>query len=198
MLLGLTGGIASGKSSVSKILSKIYHYPIIDADQLAKAIVKPGQKALLTIQDCFGSAYIKKDGTLDRDRLGTLVRHDKKALEQLNAITHPAIEQGFKEQVLHYRQTGEKHIVYDCPLLFEANQAHLVDQSLLIVTDFTIRLERLMLRDKIDRATAKQKIAIQLADDKKIQLADHVLYNNGSFSQLETAVAIFVQKNLAK
>ncbi len=191
-ILGLTGGIASGKSTVSRILKEEYHLPIIDADELAKAAVCAGSTGLLNIQKYFGTEYLLENGEMNRKKMGALVRRDEKARRALNAIVHPLVYEGFYLEKEKLRSVGHSLIVYDCPLLFEENLQHLVDLSLLIITEKKIRATRLMVRDSISENSAYEKMAIQMPDEQKEPLADLVLYNNGNFEDLKESVAQLV------
>lgn len=191
-MIGLTGGIASGKSTVSQMLKEEHHLPIIDADDLAKAAVAAGTIGLERIAQHFGQDYILKNGEMDRNKMGDLVRRDEKARRDLNAIVHPLVSDSFFSEKERLTREGHSLIVYDCPLLFEENLSHLVDSSVLIVADQKVRASRLMERDGITEDIAYEKMAIQMPDDQKEALADIVLHNNGNLKDLKKAVAQLV------
>lgn len=191
-ILGLTGGIASGKSTIAQILKEEHHLPIIDADHLAKAAVAAGSVGLKRIVRHFGEGYILENGEMDRKKMGELVRHNEKALRDLNAIVHPLVSDAFFTEKEKLNKEGHSLIVYDCPLLFEENLQHLVDVSLLVITDHKIRVARLMERDGILEGVANEKMAIQMTDVQKEPLADMVLYNNGNLEDLKNTVAQLV------
>ena len=191
-IIGLTGGIASGKSTVSQMLREEHHLPIIDADHLAKAAVAVGTVGLERIAQHFGQDYILKNGELDRNKMGGLVRRDEKARRDLNAIVHPLVSDSYFAEKERLAREGHSLIVYDCPLLFEENLSHLVDSSVLIVADPKVRASRLMERDGISEDIAYEKMAIQMPDDQKESLADIVLHNNGNLEDLKKTVAQLV------
>ena len=199
-IIGLTGGIASGKSTVSKILSDHYGYPIVDADRIAREVVAVGSDGLSQIESVFGSEYMTKTGEMDRIKMGTLIRNDPNAKKKLEAITHPLIHDTVLQQFENYRRSGSRVAIYDCPLLFEAKQTDLVDAVLLVCVDPDIRIRRLMARDQISETIAKQKIAIQLSNREKQQQAMALniplatIDNSSDLDQLE----IEIQKALSK
>lgn len=191
-VIGLTGGIASGKSVVSSYLSRIHHLPIIDADRISHAVVMPGGTAIAQIKDTFGRRYITAEGGMDREAMGQRICEDEAAKKALEAILHPAITQCVLEEMDAYRAAGESLIVYDCPLLYEAHQEELVDEVMVVVTNLATRVKRLMDRDGIDEKLARQKIAIQLSDGDKMAKADVVLHNDGTPEDLEKALDHYI------
>lgn len=197
-IVGLTGGIASGKSAVSAILREKYRLPVVDADQLARAVVAPGSPGIAAIEAAFGPGVIGADGAMDREKMGALMRADAGARARLNAITHPLVEAAYKEAIEGYRQAGEAVVIYDCPLLFEADQQAQVDTVLLVTADEALRISRIVDRDGCDEATARQKIAIQMPEEEKVALADVVIYNDGSLGNLAACVDDYVGGLLKK
>jgi dephospho-CoA kinase len=119
LVVGLTGGIATGKSTVSSLL-KASHIPIVDADIIAREVVAPGTPALKQIEQTFGAEILKEDGTLDRPKLGSIIFSDPKARAKLNAIVHPAVRRGMFWAVVGHWWAGEKLCVMDVPLLIES------------------------------------------------------------------------------
>jgi dephospho-CoA kinase len=118
-VVGLTGGIATGKSTVSKLLSGVHHIPVVDADILAREAVAPGTSGLSRIVSLFGPSILLPDGTLDRKKLGSIIFNDEARRKQLNAIVHPAVRWRMLIAVLKYWLKGEKACVLDVPLLVE-------------------------------------------------------------------------------
>lgn len=194
MIIGLTGSIASGKSTVSKMLKEL-GYPIIDADLVARVVVEKGTKTLETIKEIFGEEVISKDGTLNREKLGNIIfssPHDRK---QLNDIMHPAIREEMLRQKDVLLQEGYDTIVMDIPLLFESKLQSYVNKILVVTVTEDIQLERLMARNNYSLEEAKARIQSQLPLSIKEKGADAVIYNNGTLAntheQLKKILAIW-------
>ncbi|WP_391116352.1 dephospho-CoA kinase [Psychrobacillus sp. L3] len=179
MIIGLTGSIASGKSTVSKMLKEL-GYPIIDADLVARVVVEKGTETLETIKDIFGEVIISKEGTLNREKLGDIIfssPHDRK---QLNDIMHPAIREEMLRQKDALLQEGYDTIVMDIPLLFESKLQSYVNKILVVTVTEETQLERLMARNNYSLEDAKARIQSQLPLSIKEKGADAVIYNNGT------------------
>lgn len=186
-LIGLTGGIASGKSTAGRML-KDAGVAVIDADVLARDAVAPGSAALTAIVDRFGDVLLE-GGTLDRKRLGTIVFANEEARKELNAIVHPAVAQLAFERLDELRQRGEAVAVYEVPLLFENNLDGMMDATLLIALDEETQLRRVMQRDGLDEAAARARINSQMPLAQKRQRATVVVDNGGSVADLAAALA---------
>ncbi|MEG2650655.1 MAG: dephospho-CoA kinase [Eubacterium sp.] len=193
-VIGLTGGIASGKSTVSRILREEFGIPIVDADQISRDVVAPGGAALERIAEAFGSEYLLPGGGLDRKRMGALICEDTKAKNRLEGILHPIIEHHVENIIADYRARGTDLIVYDCPLLLEARQERFVDSVALVVTDIALRVRRLMERDGITEDEARKKIAIQMSDGDKQRYADFLISNDGDEEALREALSRWVMR----
>lgn len=177
-IIGLTGGIASGKSSVSKMLSDL-GAAIIDADVIARDVVQPGQKVFQKIIEEFGDNILKADGTIDRKKLGYLVFNDRDKLNMLNSITHPEIIRIIEERVEDIRTEGKYDvIVIDAPLLLESGMKTMVDEVWLVFADMDTQLKRLMLRDGLDIDTARDRIMSQMPMEEKIKLSHRIIDNS--------------------
>ena len=133
MIIGLTGSIASGKSTVSKMLQNS-GYPIIDADLVARLVVEPGSETLTQIEQAFGPDVIQADGTMDRAKVGEIIFNDPASRKILNDIIHPAIRQEMLRQRQEFLEQGFKTIIMDIPLLFESRLQHLVDKILVVAS----------------------------------------------------------------
>lgn len=181
-LVGLTGGIASGKSVVSNYL-KQKGIPIIDADVVAREVVEPGTKGLQKIVDHFGTDYLTSEQTLDRKKLGQLIFSNEAAREQLAVFLDQAILDRMQELTAAYRTRQEPLIVWDMALLIEKNYQSLVDEVLLVSVAPDIQVERLMARDHISAKEAKQKIASQLPLQEKKRFADLWIDNSGTLDE---------------
>lgn len=182
MIIGLTGSIASGKSTVSKMLEEL-GYPIIDADQVARLVVEPGQETLVKIAALFGQEVIKEDGTMDRAKVGELIFNDPASRKSLNDVIHPAIRQKMLRQRSELLEQGHETIIMDIPLLFESRLQHFVDKILVVSVTEENQLNRLMERNELSEKEARARIASQLPMSVKEEGADAVIYNNGTFDE---------------
>ncbi|NSL51520.1 dephospho-CoA kinase [Calidifontibacillus erzurumensis] len=192
-IIGLTGGIASGKSTVAKML-KNYGIPIIDADVIAREVVEVGEEAYYKIVEAFGKDILHEDGTIHREKLGAIVFNDEEQRKKLNSIVHPAVRTRMNELKQKYIEGGEKTIVLDIPLLFESKLTHLVDKIILVYVDYDVQVKRLMERNHFTREQAEARIKAQMPLKDKISLADAVLYNNGTISETEKQLAEVLKK----
>lgn len=182
ILVGLTGGIASGKSTVSAAFVGL-GATLVDADLLAREVVAPGTEGLALIVEHFGEGVLDAQGALDRKRLGEIVFADKSKRETLEAITHPRIFQRFLQATEDGRARGLPALIYDAPLLIERKLHLMVDTVVVVWVPHEVQLQRLMARDQIDRAAAELRLAAQMPLDDKRALADHVIDNSGSREQ---------------
>lgn len=187
MILGLTGGIASGKSSVADCLVAC-GATLVSADLLAREVVSTGSPTLAQVADAFGAAMLRPDGSLDREALARKVFADPAARHQLEAIIHPAIAALAESRLAVLRRTPHALIVYEAPLLFEAGAQGRVDRVLVVVIDPALQLTRLRQREKLDELGAQQRIAAQWPQADKVALADFVIDNSGSL--LETRAMV--------
>jgi dephospho-CoA kinase len=179
-LVGLTGGLASGKSTVSRQLAELGCH-VIDADMLARAVVAPGEPALQTIVQAFGRAVLRPDGTLDRARLGALVFADAEKRKRLEAITHPAIQARRQAALAELAAEGyDGLVVQDAALLIEVGGAAHVDRLVVVYADRAVQRERLMRRDRLDAAEAERRLATQMPLAAKVRLAHYVIDNSDS------------------
>lgn len=186
--VGLTGGIATGKSTVSEMLRR-RGARLVDADRIAREVVKPGQKGNEQVWRRFGEQVFHPDGSLDRKALGAIVFRDKSARQDLNRILHPLIMQRMREEKDHWEKIDPCQVVImDIPLLIEENLTSLVDQVIVVYVTESIQLKRLMNRDQIDETEAKQKIAAQMPIEMKKTFADIVIDNSGSLTNTERQV----------
>lgn len=182
MIIGLTGSIASGKSTVSKMLEDL-GYPIIDADLVARKVVEPGSETLNEIEALFGSEVIREDGTMNREKVGALIFTDPLKRKQMNDIIHPAIRREMLRQRSAFMAEGHKTIVMDIPLLFESKLQHFVDKILVVSVTEDNQLSRLMERNGLNEKDARSRIGSQLPMSVKEEGADAVIYNNGSIEE---------------
>lgn len=180
-VIGLTGGIACGKSMISAYLAQ-KGIPVIDGDLVARQIVEPGTKGLAQIVDTFGAEYLHADGTLNRAMLGSRVFADKEALQQLNAITKPLLLEAFKTQINALQ--AHPMIVLDVALLLEDHDyKELADQVWVVTVSPVQQLARLMKRNSYTVEEAQNRINAQMSNEERIQYADAVIDNNGTMSE---------------
>lgn len=182
-IIGLTGGIASGKSTASSIL-KSFGAKIIDADILARKVVEKGQPALENIINTFGNSILNSQGELNRRVLGEIVFDNQENLKKLNQIVHPAVNFLALSLFEKERIKGKEKIVYDCPLLIEEKLLYLVDQVWLIYINEETQLKRLMKRDKFTKDQAMKRINNQMPLVEKIKYADVIIDNSGGTDDL--------------
>lgn len=191
--LGLTGGIASGKSAVSRQL-RAAGVPVIDADVIARAIVAPGQPALAAIVAEFGPSMLLPTGALDRQALGQVVFADPAKLARLNAIDRPYLRQAILAALDAAAKPGVPLVVGDIPLLYEADFTPYFDGVAVVTVSAATQLRRLMARDGLSRTAAEQRIAAQLPLAEKVAKADFVIENDGSPEQREQQVATLLKR----
>ena len=182
MIIGLTGSIASGKSTVSQLL-KEKGYAIIDADIVARLVVEPGSNTLKEITNQFGSEVLHADGTLNREALGTMIFHNPVKRKQLNELMHPAIRNEMIKQRDELKNQGLETIIMDIPLLFESRLQHFVEKILVVSVSEEIQLERLIKRNSLSKEEAEIRIKSQLPVSEKEKGSDAVIYNNGSIEE---------------
>lgn len=189
-IIGLTGGIASGKSTVSNIL-KSKGYKIIDADIIAREVVEIGKPAYKEIVEYFGKTILNKDYTIDRKKLGSIVFTDNKLLKKLNNITHPYIFKHIKEYI---DENSEENVIFlDIALLFEEldkikKHNILLDEIWLVYIGKDTQIERLMKRNNYTMKEAKQRIEAQISMEEKYKKADRIIDNRRSILDLENNI----------
>lgn len=185
LTIGLTGGISSGKSTITSwFLEK--GIIVLDADQIVRQLQKPGSQLLYDLAHEFGPSVILENGELARDVLGSIIFHDESAKQKLNAMIHPLVKQKLVEGMEQAKARGEQLVVLDVPLLFESGFESLVDRTLVVYVPREIQVKRLMKRDQIDESYALAKINSQMSLEKKRDLADYVLNNEYSMRELRT------------
>jgi dephospho-CoA kinase len=187
MILGVTGGIASGKSTVTKIFRSL-GAAVVSADELAREAVRPGGETLRLLVERFGARILLPDGTLDRKTLAARIFADPQQREDLNRITHPAVAALSVERLAQLVARGEPLIVYEAPLLFEAGAERRVDAVLVVRIDPLLQLQRLGERDGIGEKEARDRIAAQMPQEEKVARADYVIDNSGSPEETEAQV----------
>lgn len=182
-VVGLTGGIATGKSTFSAAL-RARAVPVVDADALARAAVAPGAPALADIAREFGPAVLAPDGGLDRKRMASLVFADPGARKRLEAITHPAVRRAMAEETAQLAAAGHDLAFYDTPLLFEIGLDRILDCVVVVWAPPAVQRARLASRDGLGPADADARLAAQLPIDEKAARADFVVENVGAIAEL--------------
>jgi len=177
-VLGLTGGIGSGKSLVAQMFADL-GAEVVDADQLARDVVEPGQPALAEITSAFGRDILQPDGRLDRGKLGRLIFADPAARTRLDAITHPRIRERMDAEVAA-RRSRPGVLILDIPLLYETDRTSAVDKVIVVWVDVETQQRRLSQRDGLGLKETQQRIDAQMPLDAKRARADHVIDNTGS------------------
>jgi len=188
LILGVTGGIASGKSAVARMLEES-GAPALDFDFIARQIVEPGKPAFEEIVALFGGKVLQRDRSLDRKKLASIVFQDEHKRKALENITHPRIVDAFLDQVGEITHRDPYAIIQAViPLLFEANLRHLVHKVLFVYIPREMQIERLMKRDGISREAAQNILKAQLPIDEKLGYADYVIHNEGTLEDTRKQV----------
>jgi dephospho-CoA kinase len=188
LVVGLTGNIGSGKSTVARRLAAL-GATIIDADELARQAVEIGTPALRRITERWGAEVLAPDGLLDRAALRRRVFHDATELEALNQIVHPAVTQLRDDQVAAAQARGDRVVICDIPLLFERRLADEFDRIVLVDAPRPLRLERLVRERGLEETEALDMITAQMPAELKRARADHVINNTGTLAELDVRVA---------
>lgn len=184
---GLTGGIATGKSTVASMLREL-GAKIIDADQLAREIVEPGQEAWQEIIEAFGKEILRTDKSIDREKLRKIVFKDETARRRLESVTHPRIRALAQRKMQNLGAQGAEVLVYEAPLLFE-NRVHLwLRPVILVACDPATQRTRLRERDRLNDDEIEQHLKAQMSLEEKRRLADYIIENSGDLEELKRRV----------
>ncbi|EEB12099.1 Dephospho-CoA kinase, putative [Pediculus humanus corporis] len=184
--VGLTGGIASGKSTVTKLFID-NNVPVIDADTIARQVVEPGKKAWKKLKKEFGEDIFFKDGTLNRALLGKIIFENVEKRKKLNYITHPEIIKQMIISAVKLGFQGHPFVVLDIPLLFETGElVQLMHKIIVVSCTEKLQIERLCMRNNLTEEEAKLRISSQMSLDEKCQRADYVIDNSSSFEETIT------------
>ena len=194
-LIGLTGGIATGKSTVDRMLAA-RGATVIDADQLAREAVRPGEPTLDRVVERFGEDILNPDGSLDRGRLGKIVFADSDARHDLEGITHPRIIELTQERMDAALSGTAPLVVVDIPLLFENTREAMFDGVLLVYAPPDVQVRRLQERNHLDETAARQRLAAQLPIDDKRARATWVIDNSGDEAAAQRAVDAWWDANV--
>ena len=186
-LIGLTGGIGSGKSTVAQLLVE-QGWALVDADQIARDIVEPGQPALSELADAFGEDILNADGSLNRGLLASRAFASREKTDVLNSITHPRIHEETQARFEAARAAGEAFLVYDMPLLVDNGLNKGMDVTIVVDVEIEERVRRLVEFRGLDEEDARRRIAAQIPDDVRLAAADYVIDNNGPLEALDAQV----------
>jgi dephospho-CoA kinase len=181
LVIGLTGGIASGKSTVSNFFKEM-EITVVDADIESRLAVMKGESAYFKIIEEFGRDILLEDGEIDRQKLGAIIFHHAEKRQILNEIVHPEVRKRMRDQVDQSIKNSEEVVVLDIPLLFESKLTYMVDKTLLVYVDDETQLKRLIERNNLSVEDAEARIRSQMPLSEKIKLADAVIDNNGSIA----------------
>jgi len=191
-LAGLTGGIATGKTTVASLFKEKGVY-IIDADLIAREVVKKGLPAWKMIKEEFGNDVLQEDGELDRKKLGSIVFSSKEKIQKLNSIVHPFVRERMMEEI-EKAISMERNILLDIPLLFENGIHKWLRPVILVYAPVEVQIERLMKRDGLSREECEKRIKAQMPIEEKKRLADYIIDNSGEISNTKRQVEEVYEK----
>lgn len=191
--IGLTGGIATGKSTVSNWL-RTQGYAVIDADELARLVVAPGSEGLRQIVSHFGAEILDDDGNLDRRKLGALVFADREKLADLEGMIHPLVQAQVQSLRDRYEREGREFVFYDVPLLYEKKLQDQFDHIIVVAADEEIQKSRMRARDALSENEIEARLRSQLPMAEKIKVAHSIVENNGSREELERRLTQLVKQ----
>ncbi len=191
-VIGLTGGMGAGKSTVANMLHELGAH-VIDADAVSREVVEPGMPALAAIVEAFGSGVLHEDGSMDRSAVAAIVFQHPPSLRALEAITHPAIRDAIAARLRQHakdevEEEGERFVVLDHPLLFETGLATGLEAVIVVTAPVELRIERLATHRGVDPDDARARIARQASDAQRASGATHTIVNDGDESELRTRV----------
>jgi dephospho-CoA kinase len=194
--VALTGGIATGKTYVANRLREA-GIPIVDADVLAREVVAPGTSGLAAVRKRFGPDAVRRDGTMDRVRVGQIVFKDKRARLDLEAIIHPAVQKAINE-FFDSLPKRTPFAVADVPLLFETGREKEFHSVVVVACPREMQLQRLMERNKLSKEDAERRLNAQLPIDQKVKKATHIIKTDGTFEETNAQVDALVETLRAK
>ncbi|MGB5592502.1 MAG: dephospho-CoA kinase [Crocosphaera sp.] len=180
-IIGLTGGIATGKTTVSRYLANIHHLPILDADIYARDAVEANSPIFQAIKQRYGENICLENGELNRQKLGEIIFNDSTEKQWLESKIHPYVRERFKQEISQYDQ---RILILDIPLLFESKLTHLVTETWVVYCSYEQQIQRLMARNSLTEEQAKVRIKSQLPIKEKVKIADIVLDNSSTLEAL--------------
>ena len=186
--VGLTGGIASGKSTVSEVFARL-GAKVLDADKVSREVVLPGQPAWLKLQQAFGPEFFLPDGEVNRSKLRRLVFANPEERSKLNAIVHPEVMKEINRRFEHLMTSAQDAVVVvDVPLLLEVGVAHRFDRVIVVYVTKSVQIKRLRQRDGLSLEGARRALRTQMVLDKKVEQADYVIDNSGTRAETQAQV----------
>lgn len=193
-IIGLTGGIGTGKSTVSNYLRE-QNFAIVDADLISRQVVEPGKPLLGELEAAFGSEIINEDGSLNRKGLAAIVFNDVEQRKLMDSIMHKEILAEMRRVMESFQQQGKHQgIIIDAPLLFEIGLEKWCGQVWLVTADMDVRIERVCARDDARKEEVVARIRNQMSDDEKRKLSDEILDNSGTLEDLHEQIADLLRK----
>ncbi|QIL46433.1 dephospho-CoA kinase [Vagococcus coleopterorum] len=193
-VVGLTGGIATGKSTVSRYFSEV-GYPVIDADIIAREVVEPGEPGLAQVVAYFGESILLEDGHLNRKRLGEIIFNDSEKRRKLDAILDDEIRGEISTRIEEQVKLGAPLVIVDIPLLYEAHYDEMMDEIIVVGLSEKIQLERLCARNKLTEEEGLARLASQMPISEKIKLADVIIDNSGTIPETYQQIDQWLVKN---
>lgn len=193
LIIGLTGGIATGKSTVSQMFQS-RNIPVIDADKIAHQVMEIGKPAYQKILETFGEEAVCSTGHLNRKKIAQIVFNNEERLDKLNGIVHPEVWKATEQEIARYRMMQEPYVVIDVPLLFESHFDELCDLCVVVFTDEQTQLERLMSRDHSSLEDAQKRINAQMPLKEKLIRADFKIDNSLSILETRKQFDMFLKK----
>lgn len=190
--VGLTGGIATGKSTVAKVLRQ-KGIAVISSDELAHQAIEPGGPAYEQVIAGFGSAVLTPDGKINRRLLGEIVFQDQAARKRLEGIVHPVVIKGIRQELERYSKDGAQIVVVEVPLLFEVGLEDLFDYVWVVSASHEHQLQRILERDRLTEVEARERIAAQMSLEEKEKRADAVIKNDNGLDSLEKQVSTLLR-----
>jgi dephospho-CoA kinase len=186
-VIGLTGGMGSGKSTVSQLFAE-FGAVIVDADKVGHEAYQPNTKTWRDLVAAFGRQIVAQDGSIDRKKLGAIVFGSPEQLEHLNHIVHPRMFEMMKERIEQYRQQGVKVVVLDAAILFEANWTPLVDEIWVVIASESLVITRAKARTGLPEEQIRSRLNSQMPVEEKVKKANVVIQNDGTFEDLQVQV----------
>ena len=186
-IVGLTGGIGSGKSTVGRMFAQL-GVPVVDADQIARRVVEPGTPGLEAVVEAFGASILSDDGALDRAELGARVFGDAEARRRLESILHPRIAAASGERLSALAKEGHRYALYEAALLVENGSYKMFGRLIVVAVGAETQLARVQARDDLSETAAKKRVRSQLPLEEKIAVADFVIYNDGTLEETRAQV----------
>ncbi len=187
-IIAITGGVATGKTTVAKFLSSLLKAEVIDADGIVHELLVPGEKTWEKVVLSFGEDILRKDSRINRKALGQRVFGDVSQRKKLEQIIHPAVKKNIKEKLKQLRKNRHKWIIMDIPLLFETKMQHLADKIIVVVRNRKLQLKTLCKMKKLSVKEAENRIKSQLPLSEKVKLADFVIDNNSAIRDTKKQV----------